>query len=277
MSATERARLEGRGRFPRKPGVHLAFGPSRPMIAAMTEPQSLSDAFARSLVGDALFDAVPDTVYFLKDAGGRYVAVNQTLVERTGRTSKADLLGRTADEVFPGELGRRIAAQDRTIMTTGRLLAAELELHLYAGGREGWCLTWKSPLRATAGGIVGLFGMSRDLVSGRDATAETRGLSEALAYARDHLDEPLRIADLATRAGLSAFQFDQRVRAIFGMSAGQYVTRLRIDRARDLLRNGSEPIAEIALICGYADQTAFTRQFRKIVQLTPQRYRALRD
>jgi len=235
---------------------------------------SLTLALTRSLVGDDLFDAVPDTVFFVKDAEGRYTAVNRTLVERTGRASKADLLGETADVVFPGALGRRIAEQDRAIMHGGRMLTAELELHLHADGSEGWCLTWKAPLHDAAGAVVGLFGMSRDVRPGGEAPEETQALSEALAHARENLDKPLRIGELAARAGLSAFRFDQRIRQLFGMSAGQYVIRLRIDHARDRLRHSTASISEIAIECGYADQTAFSRQFRKIVRLSPQRYRA---
>lgn len=234
---------------------------------------SLTQAHAQALSGDVLFDAVPDTVYFIKDRQGRYGAVNQTLVERTGVKGKSELLGRTANEVFPGALGQRIAAQDRAIMESGRMLAAELELHLYADGSEGWCLTWKSPLRNAVGTIIGLFGMSRDVRTGNDTSGETQAISGVLAYTRRHLDQPLRVSELAARAGLSVFQFDQRIRGLFGMSAGQYVIRLRIDHACDRLRHGTAPISEIALECGYADQTAFSRQFRKTVRLTPQKYR----
>jgi PAS domain S-box-containing protein len=240
---------------------------------AMDRFPSLTQALAHTLSGDDLFDAISDTVYFLKDRDGCYRGVNQTLVMRTGRRYKSELLGRTAEEIFPGDLGRRIAEQDRSIMDSGRMLAAELELHLYSDGSEGWCLTWKSPLRDGAGMIAGLFGMSRDAKLGNEAAEETRALSGVLSYARLHLDQPLRIGDLATRAGLSVFQFDQRIRLLFGVSAGQYMTRLRIDHARDRLRHSSAPISEIALECGYADQTAFSRQFRKIVQLTPHQYR----
>jgi PAS domain S-box-containing protein len=241
----------------------------------MAQLTSLSLVLAQALSGDDLFDAVPDTVYFTKDREGRYTAVNQTLVERTGRAGKADLIGRTADEIFPEALGRRIAEQDLEITRSGRTLAAELELHLYADGREGWCLTWKAPLRDADGSIIGLLGMSRDVRPGNEEPEVTRALSEALSHARTHLDEPLRIGDLAGRTGLSAFQFDQRIRQLFGMSAGQYVTRLRIDRARELLRHSTAPISAIAMECGYADQTAFSRQFRKIVLLSPLKYRTL--
>lgn len=241
----------------------------------MDRLSSLAQALTRTLAADALFDAVPDTVYFVKDAEGRYTAVNQTLVERTGRASKDDLVGRTADEVFPGALGRRIAEQDRAITLGGRTLTAELELHLYPNRREGWCLTWKTPLRADDGRIVGLLGMSRDVRPAGEAQDDMRALSDALAYARANVDKPLRVADLAARAGLTAFRFDQRIRHLFGMSAGQYVTRLRIDQARERLSHTALPISEIAIECGYADQTAFSRQFRKIVRLSPARYRAL--
>jgi AraC-like DNA-binding protein len=83
----------------------------------------------------------------------------------------------------------------------------------------------------------------------------------------------LRIPELAARAGLSPFQFGQRIRALFGLSAGQYLSRLRIDRACDRLRHTNTPLSDLALECGYADQAAFTRQFHKSVGLTPGAYR----
>jgi AraC-like DNA-binding protein len=101
-------------------------------------------------------------------------------------------------------------------------------------------------------------------------------LSSTLAYIDAHLDATLRVPDLARRAGLSSFQFDQRIRGLFGVSAGQYLSRLRIDRACDRLRRADAPLSELAVECGYADQAAFTRQFRKVIGLTPGAYRLAR-
>jgi AraC-like DNA-binding protein len=78
-------------------------------------------------------------------------------------------------------------------------------------------------------------------------------MSTTLAYIDDHLDQPLRIPELAAQAGLSPFQFDQRIRALSGLSAGQYLSRLRIGRACDRLRHTDAPASELALECGYAD------------------------
>lgn len=230
----------------------------------------------RPLICDELFDGVPDTTFFVKDAAGRYVAANQVLAERTGFGRKEALLGLTADAVFPGALGRRIAAQDRAILDGARSLKGELELHLFPGGAQGWCLTWKEPLFDRARRVVGLVGLSRDLRAAGAIPGETEALSDALRSAQGPAGATMKVGDLARRANLSEFQLDQRLRAMFGLSAGQYLTRLRIEQSGERLRYGDDPISIIALDCGYADQTAFTRQFRKVVGLSPGAYRKAR-
>jgi PAS domain S-box-containing protein len=229
----------------------------------------------RPFPGEDLFDSVPDTVYFVKDSEGRYVAVNRTLAARTGYTTKDELIGRTAREVFPGLLGERIAAQDRAVLASGRPIHARLELHLYPGGRQGWCLTWKEPILGPDGRIVGLSGISRDLHS---PAGPARGMTD-VARAFDHIarniDKPLRARDLARRAGLSAYRLDQRIRALFGISTRQYIVRARMELACSRLRGSDAPIGEVALDCGYADQAAFARQFHRSVGLTPREYRRL--
>lgn len=236
----------------------------------------LMAALPRPFVCDALFDAIPDVVFFVKDAEGRYVAVNRVLVERTGFGSKEAMIGLRADEAFPGELGLRIAAQDRAVVASALPLKGELELHLYPGGLEGWCLTWKEPLFGRDGEVAGLVGLSRDVREANADPEETTALSRALRLARRRPGALMRVGDLADRAGLSPFQLDGRIRAMFGLSAGQYLTRLRIDHASEKLRTTAEPISQIALDCGYADQTAFTRQFSKVAGLSPAAYRRAR-
>jgi len=232
-------------------------------------------ALGRPFLGEELFDRVDDTVFFIKDRDARYVAVNATLVRRCALADKAELIGRTAREVFPAPLGAGFEEQDRRVIAEGLSIVARLERHLYPNGGEGWCLTWKEPLSDAAGRIVGLSGISRDVPDPAGSHPEMAALSGTLAYLEDNLDAPLRIPHLAARAGLSAFQFDQRLRALFGLSAGHYLTRARIERACGRLRRSEEPIGAIALECGYADQAAFTRQFRKSVGLTPGAYRLL--
>ncbi|HEY4926900.1 MAG TPA: AraC family transcriptional regulator [Roseiarcus sp.] len=235
--------------------------------------QDFLAALGRPFLGEQLFDRIADTVFFLKDRDARYVAVNDTLVRRCGLTEKADLIGRTAGEIFPAPLGGRFVDQDQRVLSEGLSINGRLELHLYPDGRQGWCLTWKEPLSNPVGKIVGLSGISRDVPVSTSPRPHVAALSSALGYIDDHLDAALRIPDLAARARLSVFQFDQRIRTLFGLSAGQYLTRVRIERACDRLRRSDAPISELALECGYADQATFTRQFHKSVGLTPRAYR----
>ena len=245
------------------------------MTSTVAIGQQFLAALGRPFLGEELFDRVDDTVFFLKDGQARYVAVNTTLVRRCARAAKADLIGRTAREVFPAPLGACFDDQDRRVIAEGLSIAGRLELHLHPDGGEGWCLTWKEPLSDPSGRIVGLCGISRDVAGVPAPQADVAALSSVLAYVDDHLDAALRVPDLAARAGLSAFQLDQRIRALFGLSAGQYLTRARIERACNRLRRTDEPISLVALECGYGDQAAFARQFRKSVGLTPKAYRLL--
>jgi len=234
---------------------------------------ALAALLGRPFPAAEIFDHIADIVFFIKDREARYVAVNQTLADRCNFADKRALIGRKASQAFAPPLGERFEAQDLKVIAEGLSIRGRMELHLYPDGNEGWCLTWKEPLLDARGVIQGLAGISRDAPALSRPGSLPAALSAALAYIDDHLDEPLRVPDLAARAGLSAFQFDQRLRALFGLSAGQYLSRLRIGRACERLRYTEARLSELALECGYADQAAFTRQFHKSVGMTPGAYR----
>jgi len=244
------------------------------LASAEDDPATaLAALLGRPFPAADIFDHIADIVFFIKDRAARYVAVNQTLADRCNFGDKRALIGRKASEAFAPPLGERFEAQDLKVIAEGLSIRGRMELHLYPDGNEGWCLTWKEPLVDAGGDIQGLVGISRDAPALSRPGSVPVALSAALAYIDDHLEAPLRVPDLAARAGLSPFQFDQRLRTLFGLSAGQYLSRLRIGRACDRLRHTAAPLSELALECGYADQAAFTRQFRKSVGLTPGAYR----
>ena len=233
----------------------------------------LADQLMGSSYAEDLFDRLPHVVFFVKDVNGRYVAANQTLVERCAVRTKSDLVGRTARELFPAPLGERYLEQDLRVCATGEAVEHLLELHLYPDGSEGWCLTDKVPVLGSAGTVVGVAGMSRDLHSPSETDTGFEELAAAVNHIRNHYDEPLRVDRLAAMAQTSVYQFNRRIRAIFQITAGQLITKTRIDAASRLLRTTSNSISDVAASCGYSDQSAFTRQFKATVGLTPGQYR----
>jgi AraC-like DNA-binding protein len=104
---------------------------------------------------------------------------------------------------------------------------------------------------------------------GREPQAVERARDYLTANARRRV--PLEI--LATVSGLSKFHLLRVFKAQTGLTPWQYQTQLRIDLARRLLSAG-EPAGQVAIACGYADQSHLTRRFREIVGLTPAAYAA---
>ncbi len=102
----------------------------------------------------------------------------------------------------------------------------------------------------------------------------------AAAVARDfleaNLDRTVASAELEAASGLSRFALARHFRACFGTSPYRYLVLRRLDRARGLIRTGT-PLAEAALASGFADQSHFTRQFKKAYGLSPGRWTTMID
>lgn len=89
-----------------------------------------------------------------------------------------------------------------------------------------------------------------------------------------HLDQPIRLADIACLTGLSSFHLHRMFRATRGMPLHGWVTKLRTVRAKTMLA-GRTPLVEIAQACGFSSQSHFTKVFKEQTSATPDAYRAL--
>jgi len=100
-----------------------------------------------------------------------------------------------------------------------------------------------------------------------------RWLTRAREELHDRRFDPPRIADLAAAAGVHPDHLARAFRLRFGVPIGTYVRRLRLDWAATRLEISEQAISAIALDAGFADQSHFTRVFKRHTGLTPQRYR----
>lgn len=92
---------------------------------------------------------------------------------------------------------------------------------------------------------------------------------------RAHLEGEIRIADLAAACQLSPSHFSRCFRQSFGTSVHQWLIKLRIDAAKDLLREPALSLADVGARAGFCDQAAFTRAFTTLEGTTPFRWRKL--
>jgi AraC family transcriptional regulator len=94
-------------------------------------------------------------------------------------------------------------------------------------------------------------------------------LARVRAYIEDTLGQRISLSQLAAVAGVSRFHFARQFRASSGESAMAYLRRVRIERAKSVLCQRDITITELALSLGFADQSHFTRAFRRQVGIAP--------
>ena len=93
-------------------------------------------------------------------------------------------------------------------------------------------------------------------------------------YVAVHLHSKINLGDLAKAVSFSRCKFDRAFKASFGCTPGQYVRRMRIARAQNLMTLSRDPLRQIAAECGFADQSHFSHWFRRIVGDSPEAWRA---
>jgi AraC family transcriptional regulator len=96
-----------------------------------------------------------------------------------------------------------------------------------------------------------------------------------LSYIEDHLDERLRIDDLAALSRLSISYFSVAFRQSFGISVHAFIVCSRIDRATTMMVSTAEQLSRIAIACGFCDQAHLSRQFRRMIGNTPTKWRRM--
>ena len=101
------------------------------------------------------------------------------------------------------------------------------------------------------------------------------GINQVLAHISGHLTEPFNEADLAEIAGQSPSAFSRSFRKHTGMALVQYVNRLRINLACQLLMSDAMPITEICYAVGFNNLSNFNRQFLMQKGMPPSRFRTL--
>jgi RpiB/LacA/LacB family sugar-phosphate isomerase len=97
-------------------------------------------------------------------------------------------------------------------------------------------------------------------------------LARILEYIAKNLDRPIHVADLSELVGMSQSHFSKLFKFSTGLSPHQYVIHERINRSKELLRQGQTKIVDIALEVGFENQAHFTTVFGSVVGTTPRQF-----
>lgn len=220
-----------------------------------------------------LFEHVPGTLFFAKNAAGEILLGNRAFVERCGYASLEKLAGRTDAEIFPPHMAAKYREDDLAVMRTGQPMLGIVELFPSRHGEPEWFLTDKLPLFDDAGRVCGVCGVVRSYEGSRRALQPYLDLAPVADYIKAHSAEPMAVKQLARLAGMSVRQFERKFHATFRTTPKHYLMRLRVLHACDALLDTRQSITEIALATGFCDHSALARHFRKHMGVSPREYR----
>ena len=185
----------------------------------------------------------------------------------------SNLFSRTAAEITERDpasltLYERSGFQDPLLAQIGLALQRELEQPTPAGK-----LYAQTAAQMLAVHLLRHYTMPAPQIYEPTQGLTARQVRRVTDYVLAHLDQDLSLFALAQQIGFSPYHFARQFRRATGESPHQFVLGLRIERARQLLRETKLPLAQVALGSGFANQSHLTQAFKRSMGLTPAAYR----
>ncbi|WP_082169265.1 AraC family transcriptional regulator [Bacillus sp. 522_BSPC] len=98
-------------------------------------------------------------------------------------------------------------------------------------------------------------------------------ISDAIRYMQHHYSNPIILDDIVEASGLSKYHFSRLFQSIMQTSPMNFLTKIRLNKAIELMKDQNLTIEEIALRVGYSNGNYFTKVFKSIIGMSPGKYR----
>ena len=126
----------------------------------------------------SLMDNLPHNIYF-KDGDSRFIRVNKALADNFGLGDASEAIGKSDLDFFTEEHARAAMADEQEIIRSGQPVLDKEENETWTNGHDSWVSTTKMPLCNKEGGVIGTFGISRDITEQKRAAEALRVAKEA--------------------------------------------------------------------------------------------------
>jgi AraC-like DNA-binding protein len=227
-----------------------------------------------------LFNCLDDVLVWVKDQKGCYCWVNRAFLvsysldrpQNKGQESLAEVLGKTDYDLSPPFLADQFRLDDEQVLAGNRIVN-RIELVGPSDELANWHVTNKIPVFDQAGNIVGTAGLTRRINQPEQEILPESSFGPVLAHMRDHYQKVISNQQLSLLAHMSVSAFERKFQSAFHLTPQKYLRKLRLQMASRALVYTNKSLAEVALSCGFADQSHFTREFRRQFGRTPRDYR----
>jgi len=219
-----------------------------------------------------LFDLDPNVFVYIKNKRKQFLWMNIMLRELLGIKGEADFLKKTDYDFLPANWAVLYQNEDDRIFSSHKEIINQPWIIQDKRGNCKWYISSKVPLFVSGQKLVGLAGIMRDVSENitKDPLNEFRKVVE---YILRHYHEKIRVEDLASIVYLSVSQFERKFSQVFQMTPSDFILKVRIDSSIRFLIDGDCSVTDVALQCGFYDNSHFTRNFKKITGTTPLEFR----
>ncbi|WDE10696.1 helix-turn-helix domain-containing protein [Thalassomonas haliotis] len=220
----------------------------------------------------AMFDLMPDMLFWVKDAEGGIRYANQYFLEYLGLGNLSQAIGCSDYDFSPDHIARQFVVDDQKVMQ-GEVVTNRLEMNSEPMGDISWFITSKRPLYNDKGQVIGSYGISRHLEKTSIAISSMEVLKVPVDYIRKHYAGPVTLKELAQASHLSVSALERRFKKYLKKTPKQFINEVRLENARRLLVETTLPIATVAIDSGFGDPSYFSRQFYRLFAQRPSDFR----
>lgn len=238
--------------------------------------QFQKDFFQQSPLAESvfqLFHQLPNACLYVKDTSSRFVHVSQEVLTLYDLKDETEILGKLDRDFQPPALAEAYVAEDRRVFSTGKPVLGQLWLVPHIRGTPQWYVSSKVPLFSPSGELIGLAGVMFRVERPMEKERYLGRLKPALDFLESNFAKPISITEAAARCGMPSTTFNRQFRELLRMTPTEYLLAWRIEAARKQLVETQRSLSQIAMDCGFADQSHFTKRFRRITGMTPLEYR----
>ena len=219
-----------------------------------------------------LADSFPDIALTVKNREGRIVFTNRFNASISGWSSPADQIGYTSAELYPPDQAAVYGGRDREVFESGKPIVERLYGFVADRSTDLNCVTVR-PVVGLDGSRIGTATIYHRAQTKMKSFNWYDPIRRSVAYLNEHYAENVSVDQLARLSHYSVAQFRKLFTRLMQMSPSQYVTQVRINAAKTLLRTTDRRITDIAAETGFCDHSHFIKTFRATTGLTPNEFR----
>ena len=218
------------------------------------------------------FTFFKNTLTCVKNLKSQFLFGTPSFMEMCGTSDPEKIIGKTDRAFFPLYLADQYIEEDQLVFA-GEMIVDKDWMVPERKGIVTWCQSSKLPIEGRSGEIIGLMCTLNNFYVADDQLKSVTALTKAIKFIEQNYHQKIKIEECAEVAKVSMSTLNRNFRKVYQTSIGEYLTKVRIHAACHELKDTTLGMTDIAIHCGFFDLSHFSKQFKRMMRMTPLEYR----